>query len=140
MVITSEQKTRILAAMDGGATRLDVNNNVIFTHSISSIVSADEFIASFNRKLNGHGKWMCKHGSVLDAEQRCECSPESRITNTSGLITTVDTIECPQCHVLCRVGHEFCDTCDTPLFTKSQGELTGPVSLKEAVSMLPQQS
>lgn len=124
-----------MIALDSGATHVTVNNSYLLASTIASIMPADEFIASENMKLNAHNKFMCAHGTVHAAEERCECKREDRLAPGS-LIRSVSRLECPQCHTLCRASDEFCDSCDTSLLLPSPGESTGPVSLKEAASML----
>lgn len=136
ITITKEKRDKLVEAIEAGVKFVTVNDSYLSVSSITSILPADEYLASENRKLNGRGKWICRHGAVHDAESRCECSRDTRLCDGPNLITSAGRIECPQCHALCQSSNEFCDSCDAALVAPDVPKLAEPKGMQSLSSIV----
>lgn len=87
--VTAYDADRVESALRSGATQIRIRDSMVALNAGVSVFRAEEYIAMQNEQLNARGRWMCKSGTVHEAESRCECGANTRKAKGPSMIQTL---------------------------------------------------
>ncbi len=91
-IITQEERNALTAAYDAGVKMAQIRETTIFLSSMSSIISAEDYITEECRDLAKRDKFMCHAGEIHDGEDHCSCT-ESLIHDVKPLLAPTEPLQ-----------------------------------------------